>query len=224
MQLTEHQSTALEYLLVKPENYQPECLYPLVILLHGFGSHMGDLVSLCPMIERNQYIYILPNAPIPMDLGYANTGFAWANLDDVDDTMEAAGKSLNIFLEELLLPYQLKKRKIALGGFSQGAMITYQFGLYRPDFFRGLFALSGKISGTLPSSPGKSSEKPQSIFVAHGRNDQIIPINDGRESVLSLENSGYKPEFHEYEMGHEITPEVVTDLSNWLITIFHPTP
>ena len=39
--------------------------YPMIILLHGFGAHMGDLASLAPAIDPTGYVYIFPNAPIP---------------------------------------------------------------------------------------------------------------------------------------------------------------
>ena len=37
-----------------------------------------------------------------------------------------------------------------------------------------------------------------------------------------LEGAGYAPEFHEYNMGHEISVEVLQDLIPWLESVLPP--
>ena len=78
MKVTEHAGSALKYLAVEPEGYEPGKPYPMIVLLHGYGSHMGDLASLCPVIDRIGYVYICPNAPLPLGMGFGSSGFAWA--------------------------------------------------------------------------------------------------------------------------------------------------
>ena len=37
-----------------------------------------------------------------------------------------------------------------------------------------------------------------------------------------LEGNGYSPEFHIYDMGHEISPEVLNDLVLWIGSVLPP--
>ena len=74
MESVQRQGESLVYLAVLPDNYVPEKAYPAVVLLHGFGSNMNDLSGLCPAIERERYVYLCPNAPIPVQIWSRNGG------------------------------------------------------------------------------------------------------------------------------------------------------
>ena len=63
MNATTHSDGPLSYVLVQPDGFKPEKRYPLVVLLHGFGANMHDLVSLSPTIDAQNYLYAFPNAP-----------------------------------------------------------------------------------------------------------------------------------------------------------------
>ena len=111
-----------------------------------------------------------------------------------------------------------------LGGFSQGGMMTYRFGLPRPEKFAGLVILSGRV----PSADGLSARLPefrdQPVFVAHGAADQMIEVVHAQDSKNFLESSGYGPQYHEYDMGHEINDQVMADLVPWLKNVMPPLP
>jgi phospholipase/carboxylesterase len=50
----------------------------------------------------------------------------------------------------------------------------------------------------------------------------VIPVEDGRAARQLLETEGYSPEYYEYRMAHEITAEVIADLTRWLRRILPP--
>ena len=72
---------ALKYVTIVPEDYSESKSYPLIILLHGYGSTMHDLASLAPEIDPHNFVYICPNAPHPISLRPGLIGYAWARLD-----------------------------------------------------------------------------------------------------------------------------------------------
>ena len=53
MEAKEHKGKTLKYLAIEPDGYDPNRRYPMIILLHGFGAHMGDLAGLTPAITPN---------------------------------------------------------------------------------------------------------------------------------------------------------------------------
>ncbi|OAI53624.1 hypothetical protein AYO44_15845 [Planctomycetaceae bacterium SCGC AG-212-F19] len=56
--------SSLEYLTVYPDGYTEGKRYPLIILLHGFGASKDDLSDRAPLIDRDNYLYVLPDAPL----------------------------------------------------------------------------------------------------------------------------------------------------------------
>ena len=63
---------------MEPDGYRDGRSYPLVILMHGYGSNMSDLAPLAPMISREGYLFAFPNAPIRLDFGLGMIGYAWS--------------------------------------------------------------------------------------------------------------------------------------------------
>ena len=223
MEAKQYEDGDLAYRVLEPDGYEPGRPYPLVILMHGYGSHMGDLMSLGPLIAPRGCLFAFPNAPIRMDLGFGMAGYAWSiPPEDEFDTDGSAERLLKGFVDDVMARYGVEDGQAVLGGFSQGGMMAYRHGLRRPDRFRGLVALSSRLSRRdLPDSPGDSPPS-QRIFITHGTLDDVIPPKAGRLARNMLTARGYSPEHREYEMAHEITQEVIADLSGWLAKVLPP--
>ena len=224
MEAKEYQGKTLRYLAVEPDGYDPGGRYPMVILLHGFGAHMGDLAGLCPAIDPEGYVYICPNAPISVQTGFGMVGYAWTppGGGGTPEDADRAEGMLATLIDEVMTQYPVEPGEVILGGFSQGGMMTYRNGLPRPDIFGGLVVLSSRIPdadvlrGRLPAA------RTQPIFVAHGTVDPMISVEDARESRLFLESEGYGPDYREYDMGHEINQDVLDDLVPWIRRVLSP--
>lgn len=224
MQTKEYQGKALRYLVVEPDDYKAGRAYPMVVLLHGYGSHMGDLANLCPAIDRSGYLYVCPNAPLAMDLGFRSVGYAWINPPDWGDIIsyQSVGNLINMTIEEVMVNYDILEGGVALGGFSQGGIVTLMMGLSNPDSFRGLVALSASVIDQDGLRSLLPSDRSQAIFISHGTTDTVIPVSEGRIARQFLMAEGYLPDYHEYSMAHEITGHVVSDLTLWLHTVLPP--
>ncbi len=224
LQAREIDGNSLTYLIVEPDEFDSNEEYPTVVLLHGFGAGMTDLAGLAPAIERSGYLYLFPNAPIPMQFGLGATGYAWTPPGSSGDDGAAtrAEELLSGFFDEVEERHGIAEGGIVMGGFSQGGMMTYQFGLPRPEMFAGLVVLSSRVS-----SPGLLSERlPEHrdipLFVAHGRQDSMIGVADARTSRDYLLKEGYDLKYYEYPMGHEINQSVMADLVPWLHDVMPP--
>ena len=222
MILREHDGGPLRYVTVEPDDYTDGSPYPLVVLLHGYGAHMGDLATVAPAIDPHGYVYAFPNAPHPLDTGFGPVGFAWAFFPpEADDDAAAESEGLlHDFMDDVEERLGVADGQVVLGGFSQGGMMTLRVGLGSPDRFRGLAVLSGRLmDDTLDDLP---SRRAQPIFIAHGADDEIIPVAEGRRARDALRQQGYAPEYHEYDMAHEIGPDEVADLARWLHAVLPP--
>ena len=58
------------------------------------------------------------------------------------------------------------------------------------------------------------------IFMAHGLSDPMIPITRAITSRQALLELDYNVEWHEYAMGHQVCPQEITHISQWLTSIY----
>ncbi|MBI4197914.1 MAG: alpha/beta fold hydrolase [Chloroflexi bacterium] len=213
-------SKSLLYVAILPEGYDPSRSYPLVILLHGYGAHMYDLASLAPSIDPRSYVYVCPNGPVPVMIGQGMMGYSWRPPRDDGGPPEAQQEQarrvegmLGAFFGEVMERYKTPPGRAILIGFSQGGTVTYNLGLARPDLFAGIACLSTGIAEPELVRSRLPAQRAQPVFIAHGLQDNP---DRARRSRAFLEEAGYKPEYHEYNMGHEISDEVLRDLAPWV--------
>ncbi len=228
MKMERHDGRSLPFLTVLPDDYDPAINYPLVIMLHGFGAHMGDLAGLAPAIEDKGYVYACPNAPLAFDFGGGHTGYGWMprqNVASPEEVAAARGSSealLNDCFDEIFEGFNTVPGKVVLLGFSQGGAMTYLCGLGRPDLFAGLVPLSAAVFDPEILRPKLPEARTQPIFVAHGTGDMQIGVETARATRAFLEAEGYQPDYREYNMGHEIPFEVLRDLIPWITGVLPP--
>jgi phospholipase/carboxylesterase len=198
-----------------------------VIWLHGLGADGNDFVPIvreldlsgCPAIR-----FVFPHAPtIPVTINNGYVMRAWYDIlgTDIARREDEAGLRKSQALVEQLIA-QEKARGIAadhivLAGFSQGCAMTLQTGLRHPEKLAGLLCLSGylPIHATVQDERN-SANHDTPIFLAHGRGDNVIPIDRAEKSRDMLQALGYKVEWHEYMMPHSVCEEEIEDIGAWL--------
>ncbi len=208
---------------MEPDGYRADRTYPLVILMHGYGSNMSDLAPLAPMISTEGCLFAFPNAPIRLDFGLGMVGYAWSAPLEADfDADGRAESQLDTMIEDVTSRYGVEEGRVVIGGFSQGGMMALRHGLRHPDRFPGIVALSSRLPPQDRPSGSGDTTRSQRVFIAHGTFDDVIHVQEGRSAHDLLSRSGYPSEYHEYEMAHQIIPEVIADLSAWLADTLQP--
>ncbi len=214
----------LRYLVVHPVDYDPNRKYPMVIMLHGFGASMEDLAGLSPVIDPRGYVYAFPNGPESLELAPGYVGYSWTHPErrrDAEEDEKTRGKLLGFF-GEVMAAYGVEPGNAVLGGFSQGGRLAYLCGLTQPDLFAGVVALSAAMFDTEPLRALLPTERTQPVFVGHGEHDPQISVDQARMMRGFLESEGYAPEYHEYAIGHEISRQLIGNLSAWLRGVLPP--
>ena len=226
MEMQQHRDAGMDYLVVLPDDYRPDQGYPLVVLLHGFGAHMGDLATLAPALGRRGYVYVAPNGPLRVRIAPNQIGFAWTPPGGAG-AEEYAWRSeelLAALFDEVLERYRVPPGRAVLAGFSQGGGMTYRCGLGRPEVFAGLVALSSILPDLDVLRERLPPERTQQVFIAHGLLDDLVTVDQAQQARAFLEEAGYHPAYHEYPMAHEISPELVADFAEWLHRVLPPLP
>ena len=83
--------------------------------------------------------------------------------------------------------------------------MTLDVGLSLP--LAGLMILSGYQHGAL--NPGA---KIPPILMVHGKQDQVVPLAAAHRAKANLEQLGMSIDYHEFDMGHEISPLVLNEI------------
>ena len=203
--------------------YQPPGAgpFPTLLTLHGRGANAFDLLGLAPYICGGKFLLICPQAPMEVSIGPDQVGYAWYNASrggtpDTDGMLESQ-QALKIFLDDCLKQYPIDPTRLAALGFSQGGVMAYSLALSDPQRFAGLAALSTWLPRELtPRLTISEAVRSLPTLVQHGTQDPQIEVDRARDSVARLRELKVPLTFKEYEMGHEIRPRGLSDLSAWL--------
>ena len=193
-----------------------------VIWLHGLGADGHDFEPIVPELELARPVrFVFPHAPVrPVTINNGLRMRAWYDIFQLGGGPEdEAGIRASQKLVEQRIARE-KGKKIVLAGFSQGGAIVLQTALRHPEPLAGVLALSTylPLAATLAAERHPANQKTP-IFMAHGRFEDIIPIDRARQSRAALEKLGYAVAWKEYPMPHSVCAEEIQDLSRFLATI-----
>jgi len=192
---------------------------PILILLHGLGSNENDLFGLVQHLP-DSFLILSLRAPRTIKEGsYRWYDLQWVNGEPVGNKseQEESRDILIRFLENLHKKHKFDKKRVYLGGFSQGAVMSLAVALKSPELLKGIIVLSGKIpeAADLLSS-NKSYYERLKIFMAHGTEDKVLSVEGARFLKSFLEKNRFRVEYHEFNMVHTINKKTLTALNLWL--------
>jgi phospholipase/carboxylesterase len=186
----------------------------LIVTLHGWGANADDLASLSPLFNLPDYQFIFPNAPFPFP--NSSLGRAWYDLR-MENMYQGLAESRQILidcLESLENSTGVPLSRTILSGFSQGGAMTLDVGLTLP--LAGLICMSGYLHPGAATSV-QSSFPP--VLITHGRQDTVVPLQAAMRARETLESLKVAVEYHEFDMGHEIRPEVLDIIRNFVVNL-----
>lgn len=184
----------------------------LIVALHGWGANNKDLASLVPFLNLPDYQFIFPEAPFPHP--YTSIGRMWYDLSNGQyQGYQESRTLLTDWLKSLENSTGVPLSRTILSGFSQGAAMTLDVGLSLP--LAGLVALSGYLHPI--SNPTNGNFPP--VLIVHGRQDSVVPLKaavSARDKLMAL---GVSVQYHEFDMVHEIRPDVLPVIRNFVIEV-----
>ncbi len=187
---------------------------PVVVMLHGRGSHRGDLQALRPALPE-RWTLVTPQAPFPgHEWGYG-PGWAWYRHIEADRldmaTLRHSLAELDAFLPALEEVLGYRPGPVALGGFSQGGTTSLAYGLTRLGSIRAVVNFSGFLPADLELPFLGLSPGVPAVFWAHGTRDDAVPYALAPVGRRRLEAAGVPVVTRDYDIGHWIVPDEVAD-------------
>jgi len=189
---------------------------PLLLILHGYGSHEGDLFSLAPHLPLTPVLAAL-RAPLPVGDGWAwfPIGVPGANVNPSAPSasaIEAATDAVLAWLDALVVP----PASVGLLGFSQGGAMALQLLRQAPDRFTFAVQLSGFVAAAPQPGDADLAERPVPVFWGRGTADPVIQADAvGRTQDWLPGHSVLTERIYE-GMGHSISQGELSDIVGFL--------
>jgi phospholipase/carboxylesterase len=188
-----------------------------LVLFHGRGADEYDLYGLLDELDPDRRLLgVTVRGPLALPPGGAH----WYALGQVGfpnpETFHETYRRLGTWLDDLAVSSGIPLARTVLGGFSQGAVMTWAMGLGagrpRPA---GLVALSGFIP-TVEGNEADLSLPLPPVAIGHGTYDGVIPVTFGRSARERLEAAGADVTYRESPMAHSIDPGYLHELAAWV--------
>jgi phospholipase/carboxylesterase len=189
----------------------------LLILVHGLTGDENSMWVFTRGLPSN-YWMIAPRALYSAD----TNGFSWreprsgtSGLPSLE-MLQPSAEALIRLIDEYSASVKLDATQFDLMGFSQGAAIVNVMAMLYPQRVRKMAVLAGFVPPGLESIISQKPLAGKNIFVAHGVQDQTVPIDQARASIKLLEQAGAQVTYCEDEVGHKLSANCLRALETYL--------
>ena len=186
-----------------------------IIGLHGRDA---DKHAFFPFVRQMGFLHtrwILPSAPF----GPANSPGTRRWFDKETDNREQmeSSRALVHQLIDAEIQAGVAPENVFLVGFSQGAVMALYAGLRYSRRLGGLVALSGYLAlPTVLADEAHAANRRTPVFLSHGRRDETLTVDHGRDAVAHLQSLGYAVEYHEDDSAHRINSRTLRHIRAFL--------
>ena len=196
----------------------PDSVFPTILSLHGRGSNESDLLGLADYLPTN-FMWISPRGTFSL----GPDSYEWFQITQVGKPDPArlanALNTIDKFIDEIIANYPVDKNKLYLLGFSQGSIVSMSYALTKPQHVAGVIAQSGYIPHESGLQIDEAGIKGKPFLLTHGIQDPMLPVDWARRSRDTLRKLGTSLEYHEFNMGHNVTAESLAVINDWLLQV-----
>ena len=183
---------------------------PILVLLHGYNSHEGDLFGLAPYLPLEPAIASLR---APVQTGY---GHAWFPLlvEGEELALEGADAATTAIVE--WLDRVAPDASVGLLGFSQGGTMALELLRRLPDRFAFAVSLAGFALPGRREGDERMSHLAPPVFWGRGTDDEVIPASFvARTQAWLPAHSELDARIYE-GLGHSVSERELADVTAFL--------
>ncbi len=189
----------------------------LLLLIHGWTGDENSMWVFARGLPPD-YWMIAPRAPHPAEPG----GYSWRPPHPLTvgrpslEMLRPAVEGLINLVDGYSSSVGMDAKDFDVMGFSQGAAMTNVMGMLHPQRVRKMGVLAGFVPSGLDEVIAAKPLEGKSVFVAHGTQDQMVPVDRARASIELLEQAGAKVTYCEDEVGHKVSATCLRALEDYL--------
>jgi phospholipase/carboxylesterase len=198
-----------------------------VIWLHGLGASGHDFEPIVPHLGLSGVRFVFPHAPVrPVTINGGYVMPAWYDIlamgtqggENADDVRASAAQIEALIAREN--ERGVPSSRIVLAGFSQGGAMALFAGLRHARPLRGIMVLSGYEVVSRARAEVAAANRDTPLLFAHGTHDPMVDVARARAAYAAYGEGRPAAEWHEFPMGHEVSPEEIVVLRDWLSARF----
>jgi len=178
--------------------------FPVILMLHGWTGNENSMWVFTPRLPDNAILI----APRGLYSAQGIAGYSWhavipKPLPWVNDFQPAVEKLFSTITSRNFPEGDFST--LHLLGFSQGAALAYTMAIMHPGRVASLAGLSGFLPDGASAWLGNERLKGFPIFIAHGTQDERIPVERARMGVGLLQDAGADVTYCEDNVGHKLS-------------------
>ena len=204
----------------------PQSADASVIWLHGLGADRYDFLPVAEMLQERlpSTRFILPQAPTrPVTINGGWSMPSWYDIlamspaRAIDQAQLEASADQVIALIDAERESTIAPERIVLAGFSQGGAVVLHTAFVRyPEVLGGVLALSTYAPTFSDDMHLVDTKRQLPVLCLHGRFDDVVTPDMGRAAHDRLHACGVPVQWRDYPMAHEVLPEEIRDIAQWL--------
>ncbi len=193
-----------------------------MLLLHGWTGDENSMWVFARKLPADMWI-AAPRGPHAAKEG----GYSWRALRSVQDSdwglptlldLKPAADSLIRLVDDVSASIDVDATQFDVAGFSQGGALTNLLALLYPQRIRRAAVLAGFMPGGVDDLLARHVLAGKQFFVAHGTQDNLVPVERARQSIELLEQAGAQVTFCEAEVGHKVSADCLRGLETFFKT------
>ncbi|MCO7513634.1 alpha/beta fold hydrolase [Pseudomonas guariconensis] len=210
-------------LILEPQNTTDAC----VIWLHGLGADRYDFLPVAEALQEHLLStrFVMPQAPtrpVTINGGYAMP--SWYDIKAMTPARAIDEAQLEESAEQVVGLIEAERAKgidlarIFLAGFSQGgAVVLHTAYIKWQEALGGVLALSTYAPTFTEGHQLSACQQRTPALCLHGVHDPVVIPSMGRTAFEYLKHWGVEATWEEYPMEHEVVPQEINDIYNWLV-------
>ena len=206
---------------LKVRNPEGDGPHPVLIMVHGWKGNEDVMWIFSPRIPK-EYLILAPRGLKESPDG----GYGWhvhqeGELPTVDEYRPSAAKLLELIQQlgseqhRTFWNGRADFLNANFMGFSQGAALCGVFALLYPERVGKLACLAGYLPENVSELTASKPLMGKDIFVAHGTQDDVVPIERARQAVEVFEQAGARVIFCEDDIGHKLSADCFRGLGEY---------
>jgi len=185
----------------------------LIVVLHGRGDSSDGFRFFPQEMGLDDVNYLLLDAPFEYYTGYSWYDLPPNQLPGIEYSKE---RLTQIF--DLLFKGEFEPSQTILFGFSQGSLLTFEFGSRYKEVLAGYIGVSGYIYDAKKILEEMNPEVNKSSWLCtHGYEDDILPFTVSKSQVETLQENGFEIDFRAYHKVHTIDMGELNEIREWAV-------
>jgi len=184
----------------------------LIVVLHGRGDSAEGFRFFPEELGFDDVNYLLLDAPFEY-----YTGFSWYDLPP--NQLPGIEYSRNTLTQtlDILFSSEYEPSQTVLFGFSQGSLLTFEFGARYDKVLAGYIGVSGYIYDADKILIEMNKEVNAGNWLCtHGYEDDVLAFDESASQVKMLKDGGFEIDFRAYHKTHTIDMGELSEIREWL--------